>query len=164
MDGQKQRNERLRGATKKETDPLTVYSPFELISLVFSTSRGWHKTVAQPPCRGTVHHCTEEPRKPTTDSQDTQIQADTYSNEAGQKVCEHVISHHACSQDELLGLVVTRQLKERRKWRGKICDILMVTLTIWADYYSPTTWICSVFYLCQRKPPANLASSFKVPL
>lgn len=26
-------------------------------------------------------------------------------------MCEYVISHHACSQHELLGLVVTRQLK-----------------------------------------------------
>lgn len=41
-------------------DPLTVYSPFELISLVFSTSRGWHNTVAQPPCRGTHHQFTKE--------------------------------------------------------------------------------------------------------
>lgn len=36
---------------RRREAPLTVYSPFELISLVFSTSRGWHKKVAQPPCR-----------------------------------------------------------------------------------------------------------------
>lgn len=29
---------------------LTLYSPLELISLVFSTSSGWHRKVAQPPC------------------------------------------------------------------------------------------------------------------
>lgn len=51
-----------------ERDPLTVYSPFEFISLVFITSRGWHKNVAQPPCRGTVHHFTKEPCKLYTHS------------------------------------------------------------------------------------------------
>lgn len=30
---------------------LTWYSPLEFIRRVLSTSRGWHSTVAHPPCR-----------------------------------------------------------------------------------------------------------------
>lgn len=38
-------------------------------------------------------------------------QLDTYSNEAGDKVCQYVIPHYPCCQHELFGLVITRQLK-----------------------------------------------------
>ncbi len=33
---------------------LTLYSPFEFISLVFTTSIGWQRTVAQPPCEENI--------------------------------------------------------------------------------------------------------------
>lgn len=45
----------------------------------------------------------------------TVVKCDTYSDEAGQKVCKNIISHQACSQDQLLGLVITRQLRMGEK-------------------------------------------------
>lgn len=45
---------RRRGEARRGETGLTVYSPLELISLVFSTSRGWHRKVAQPPCGETA--------------------------------------------------------------------------------------------------------------
>lgn len=40
--------------------------------------------------------------------QETPAKSETYGNEAGEEVGENVISQEACSQHELLGLVVTR--------------------------------------------------------
>lgn len=39
----------------------------------------------------------------------------TYSDAAREKVCKNVISNQACAQDQLLGLVITRQLKVQGK-------------------------------------------------
>lgn len=67
--------------------PLTVYSPFELISLVFSTSKGWHKKVAQPPCRK------NKKESNFTLELKTPAKLHTYSDEAREEVCKNVISH-----------------------------------------------------------------------
>lgn len=39
----------------------------------------------------------------------------TYSDAAREKVCKNVIPNQACVQDQLLGLVITRQLKVQGK-------------------------------------------------
>lgn len=46
-------------------------------------------------------------------------------------MCEYIISHHACSEDQLLGLVVTRQLRGEEKKEICPCTVLnMVTVVI----------------------------------
>lgn len=86
-----------------------MYSPLELISLVFSTSRGWHRKVAQPPCGETAPSRHVKGRA-AAGGRERPI---TYGDEAGQEVCEYVVAHDSRSQDQLLGLVVAGQLKGR---------------------------------------------------
>lgn len=38
---------------------------------------------------------------------------DTHSDEAGQEVCDYIVSHESCAQHQLLGLIITRQLTQR---------------------------------------------------
>lgn len=83
-----------------------MYSPLELISLVFSTSRGWHRKVAQPPCGETA----ASPRVNGRVASGQGTGTITYSDEAGQEVREYVVAHDARSEHQLLGLVVAGQL------------------------------------------------------
>lgn len=103
--------------------------------------------------------------------QGTQTKPDTYGDEAGKKVCEHVISHHACSQDQLLGLVITRQLKvgKMREDGGNLWHFKdNKRKNLHSRCYVKLVYLCSVFAfgsheIHQQKCGLNLKFVKKLP-
>lgn len=89
-------------------EPMWLYSPciHPLSSSAWSLGRpkAGTRMWRSPPVdkkAPVIQHFTLEPP----------AEADTYRDEAGEEVCEDVVSHQTCSQDQLLGLVITRQLR-----------------------------------------------------
>lgn len=127
-------------------DLHTVYSPFEFISLVFSTSRGWHKNVAQPPWKWADG---DKQRKELCEHYTLTEPLRTHSNEAGNKVCQDIISHNSRPQHKLFGLVVARQLNVWTELKRHI-----FILSVWYHYFMMWAFI--------RHGPWGVTSSFTV--
>lgn len=89
---------------------LTPYSSFEFISLVLTTSSGWHRTVAHPPCAEKRKRCPISENVVILHTLTYLQRRVTYCKHTGQEVCEDAVSQATSSQDQLLGLVVTGQL------------------------------------------------------
>lgn len=123
---------------------LTRYSPWEFIRRVLSTSKGWHRNVAHPPCGSEREQVTTgccsvlaplaprvlahapappAPARPPRVRQDIRSVGPrpTHSDEAGQEVGEDVVRQEPRGEDQLLGLVVAGELR-----RGRVSAVLLL--------------------------------------